>query len=169
MWVRSQRLTATYHLIVTCISQIDRLLRVIASGSGVKLRPEFNSTLNTYTDLRDVFEHLDNRLPGKSKEHELTRHLPMNGGIRFIWGFDEDEFGATVFGEKTARLFSDAFAQLNVDVEQFLKDVHAKILNELWSNYESNSANWQYIDVSEFLLKRRLGGGKLGRLGTTRH
>jgi hypothetical protein len=74
-WQNSSDLAVTIHLITVCVANLDKLIAEIANVTGVRLQTEQRALFRAYRDLRDIHEHLEERLPGKSRDAELTTVL----------------------------------------------------------------------------------------------
>lgn len=61
-----------WHFFTVCASQIRRLLKLVTRIVGQGLSEEDERTLDTYQPLRNLFEHLDERLPGNEKGGRLV-------------------------------------------------------------------------------------------------
>lgn len=74
----------TYHLYAVCAAQVGRLLPYAAKAAGVKLTANERRLVTSFDDLRDHFEHIDQRLPGNSRLHFSTYPDRIPGRIPFV-------------------------------------------------------------------------------------
>lgn len=88
------RQEVSWHVFTVCVSQIARLLPEAARGAGIELSEEDREYLETFKLLRNHFEHLDERLPGREKKGRLVVTQPDE--LRMVLGLQMDELGRVV-------------------------------------------------------------------------
>ncbi|MDQ3692495.1 MAG: hypothetical protein M3464_02550 [Chloroflexota bacterium] len=67
----------SFHFFAVCVGRIERLLHLASRAAGHTFRPADQALLHPYRQLRDYYEHLDERLPGGGNyapaDHEEER------------------------------------------------------------------------------------------------
>lgn len=83
----------TYHFFAICVMAIDGLLPLVARATGYKIPPADKAVLAAYKPLRDYFEHIEDRAPGKSRQAEVVTEHQDEHQWRVVHGFlvDEDD------------------------------------------------------------------------------
>lgn len=81
----------TYHFFVSCVMAIDGLLPLVAKSTGYKIPPQDKAVLESYKPLRDYFEHMENRAPGRSHQAEVVTEYQGEHQWRVESGFATDE------------------------------------------------------------------------------
>lgn len=84
----------SWHLFTVCVSQVLRLLPEAARGAGIELSEEDREYLETFKNLRNHFEHLDERLPGREKKGRIVIMQPDE--LRMVLGLQVDELGRVI-------------------------------------------------------------------------
>lgn len=80
----------TYHLFVICVMAIDGLLPLAERATGYKIPKEDRAVLQSYKVLRDFFEHMENRTPGKSHQAEFVTEHQDEYLWQVVMGFEVD-------------------------------------------------------------------------------
>lgn len=81
----------TFHFFVSCVIAIDGLLPLVAKSTSYKIPPKDKAVLESYKPLRDYFEHMENRAPGKSHQGEVLKESHSEYEWRIVSGFATDE------------------------------------------------------------------------------
>ncbi|MGH7964182.1 MAG: hypothetical protein ACRERD_20560, partial [Candidatus Binatia bacterium] len=81
------------HLFTSCVSQLWRLLRKAASGIGFTIPPEDLEFLGSYRNLRNYFEHIDQRMPGEIHASEGVLETISDQGLTIESGLKVDLLG----------------------------------------------------------------------------
>ncbi len=81
----------TFHFFVSCVMAIDGLLPLVAKSTGYKIPPKDKAVLESYKPLRDYFEHMENRAPGRSHQAEVVKEFRNEDMWRIESGFETDE------------------------------------------------------------------------------
>lgn len=61
------------HFICNCVMHVHKLLTKAAEGAGYTIPADDLAVLNAYRDLRNYYEHIDERLPGRVHAGEVVR------------------------------------------------------------------------------------------------
>lgn len=81
----------TFHFFAVCVTAIRDLLPLVARASGYKIPAADRTVLNSYLPLRHYFEHLEERVPGKSRQAEVVSERIAEA----VWitkiGFEADQ------------------------------------------------------------------------------
>lgn len=80
----------TFHFFAICVVQIARLLPMVAKAAGCKIGKADLDILLAFEPLRDYFEHLDQRLPGKPRHAEVVTESEGEKYWRLEMGFETD-------------------------------------------------------------------------------
>lgn len=80
----------TFHFFVSCVMAIDGLLPLVAKSTGHKISHKDKSVLESYRPLRDYFEHMENRAPGKSYQAEVVTEFQDGNQWRIESAFATD-------------------------------------------------------------------------------
>ncbi len=62
-----------------CVTAIHDLLPLVEKASGYKIPPADRAVLASYLPLRHYFEHLEERVPGKSRQAEVVSERIADG------------------------------------------------------------------------------------------
>lgn len=81
----------TFHFFAVCVTAINDLNPLVAKASGYKIPVADKDVLSAYRPLRHYFEHLEERVPGKSRQAEVVSERIVDD----VWitniGFEVDQ------------------------------------------------------------------------------
>jgi hypothetical protein len=86
----------TFHFFCISAKHILTLLKIVAESAGHEINQEDLDFLDHYRDLRDYYEHFENRLPGKTHEGAVVEKTITNEGYRVTGGLKVDSLGRLV-------------------------------------------------------------------------
>jgi hypothetical protein len=90
------RQEVTYHFFAICVAQINRLLPEAARAAGYKIPLRDRRILDPFVDLRDYFKHLEQRLPGKSRQAAVVTEIDTDDEWSVWLSLKLDEQGRIV-------------------------------------------------------------------------
>ncbi len=88
------RQEVAWHQFTVWVTQISRLLELVTGAAGASLAEVDRAYLDTFRVLRNHFEHLNERLPGREKGGRLVIAQPDDQ--RLMLGLQGDEMGRIV-------------------------------------------------------------------------
>lgn len=71
-----------FHFFAVCVGRIERFLPIAAKAAGHKLPMADRELLATFRPLRDYFEHLEDRLPGRKNYDPVASEEEVDGNWR---------------------------------------------------------------------------------------
>jgi hypothetical protein len=130
---------ADLHFYLICWAQVRRHMqkakdqKLLASAGEVYRRHA--STLAHYADLRDHFEHIDERLPGERHDTHWRDNPRPNGlapGVTY-WGWGSDSSGNLVIGNRSWDVSSKSLETL----EHIVTEWHLELRQEAIDTFVS--------------------------------
>jgi hypothetical protein len=109
----------TFHQFVVCVMAIAKLMPLAAKSVGHKIPAEDRAVLNAYKPLRDYFEHIEERLIGKTHAAESVKESSDGREWRVVAGFDVDDQGRIVINDKPIDVTSRGIAAIDGVVQRF--------------------------------------------------
>jgi hypothetical protein len=126
----------TWHFIAVCASQIGRLLPVAAGAVGSAVPAEDVAFLDTFRVLRNHFEHLDERLPGREKKGRLVLSAPDSS--RILLGIEVDTQDRIVVNNVAVDVTSRGVARVHRIIEEAIAAIRQACLARLREYLSAN-------------------------------
>ena len=83
----------TVHFFSNCVMHLHKLLKKAATGAGYQIPDADLAVLNAYRDLRNYYEHIENRLPGHVDAGEVVRETVTEDEWTIHSGIETDSEG----------------------------------------------------------------------------
>jgi hypothetical protein len=125
----------TYHFFAVCVAAIDGLLPLVAKATGYKISKEDKDVLRSFTPLRDYFEHMENRAPGKSRESEVVSEYDDGRVWRVVSGFHTDEFDRILLNNRPIDVTSRGCEAIEEIVARNYVEMKASCLEQVRRHY----------------------------------
>jgi hypothetical protein len=137
-----------FNLFCICVQHIRSFLKIVAESVGYTIPPNDLDFLDTYRHLRNHYEHMYNRLPGKVNEAALITKDTSGGSYHAKGGLNIDSAGNILVVEfKGGIATTHAVAVTNAGMER-IND----IVEETWRNIKptaiKNVRNYFIADPS---------------------
>lgn len=88
-----------YHFFAVCVGRIERLLLIAAKAAGHKVPRADGELLSAFRPLRDYYEHLEDRLPGRKNDAETVTETHDEHEWRVTMGHTVDDRERIVLGK----------------------------------------------------------------------
>jgi hypothetical protein len=147
------------HRFASAIERISELLPRATKTSAYKLSSTDRSLLENYKDLRDYYEHLENRLPGGQFDKEACTEIEDERGWRVIMELPINKSdGMIEIQGSRIDVSSDAAMDVTLVMQRAWADLKAHALAEVQKHFLANpEAIPEPIDVRDAILAE-LGG-----------
>jgi hypothetical protein len=120
------------HRFASAIERIAVLLPIAAKTSGYKLSAKDRALLNNYIDLRDYYEHLEERLPGGKFEKQACEEIEDERGWRIVMELPIDKTdGMIEINGSRIDVSSDAVMDVILTMQRAWADLRANALAEV--------------------------------------
>ncbi len=154
-----------YNLFCICIQHIRSFLRIAAEAVDYTIAPGDLEFLDKFRHLRNHYEHMYNRLPGKVNELALLTKEVTGGTYRVRGGLDVDSMGNILVIE----LEGGAATTHAVEVTHAGMDRIESIVDETWNQlkpFALNQVRQQFIaDPSNIPPPESITQGMLLKVG----
>lgn len=137
----SGQIEVDIHLIVICVRQIAKMMPIAARPTGHKIPATDLRILRQLDDLRDHFEHLDERLPGKSRHAELVREIDDDMGWRLEVGFQTDPEGRILLGGSVFDVDNPAIQEIDRVVRENVVRMRVSAIDEVIRYFAENQVS----------------------------
>lgn len=121
----------TYHLFSSCVMAIHGLLPLVAKSTGYKLPRAYKEVLESYKPLRDYFEHMEERAPGKKHQSEVVTESLDGEKWRIASGFKFDDEGRMVFKGKTIDLTTRGLEAIESMLDRVSLEIRASCIQQI--------------------------------------
>lgn len=125
----------TFHYFAICVAAIDGLLPEAARAAGYKVPKPDKDVLHSYVPLRDYFEHMENRLPGKSYASEVVVEFDENGVWRVKSGFQIDGLGRILLKGKAIDVTSRGLAAVEDAIGRSYEAMRLSVLEQVRDHF----------------------------------
>lgn len=147
-----------WHYFTTSARTIQRLLALAARLVGVTIQDEDDAKLRSYAPLRNVFEHLDERLPGEQKSDRLV--LEDSDSTRLVIGLKSDAVGRFTVPSNGVDIVAEVNAvgvwEIEHAVTNTLNSIGAKCVELLENEFAAHPEKVPRIeDIKRGRLSRR--------------
>lgn len=143
------------HLIGLCASMIEKLLRTAARRTGSKIDRHNELGLGHFSDLRNLFEHVDGHLPGTNRQAWLVQKRKDG-----IWvGVERDELNRVIVNGKPVEVNRQGYLLITSAFESIEAAIRQRSLKHIRTALERRP---DYIDAAMEL--RSLSATELRRL-----
>jgi hypothetical protein len=124
-----------FNLICICVKHIRSFLKIAAESVNYTIDPDDLEFLDTYRHLRNHYEHMYNRLPGKTNELALLVKDISDGTYRVQGGLDVDSAGNILVVElKAGVATTHAVAVTQAGMQRI-----ESIVQETWRNLKRSA------------------------------
>lgn len=131
----SGRQEVMFHFFAVCAAQIARLLPVATKASGYKLPKADLDILDAYSPLRNYFEHLDARLPGRAHQKEVVTEVQDEYEWRIQMAFVRDNDGRIIIDGKAIDVTSRGVAAVEEVVQRTWEQLRTNCLEEVHKHF----------------------------------
>ncbi len=186
-WAQAQVMAAslagaqevTFHFFCISVKHILTFLTIVAESAGHEISQEDREFLDHYRDLRDYYEHFENRLPGKPHEGAVVEKTISDEGYRVTGGLkvdsqgrlllkvakkDErgksvrDTDGKIILAEKAFDVTPRGMRKINAIVEENWRQIRKKAIDGLRQHFITHPEDIPPPEAVEFVLMVRPGG-----------
>lgn len=102
----------TFHFFAVCVHRISKLLPVACKAAGYKLPLEDRQMLESFEELRHVFEHFEDELPGRAGSAGMVKEGVAGGWWNISIEIESDLDGRIVTKGKAADVTDRGFAKI---------------------------------------------------------
>lgn len=134
----SGMLEVTFHLFASCVAQIERLLPTVSRAAGYKIPKTDSETMASYVPLRHHFEHLDERLPGRTNQQEFVIESQDERHWRVEIGFEIDNQSRIVIDGKAIDVTTRGLRAIEDIFQRLWEPLRHSSLEEVRKHYQRN-------------------------------
>jgi hypothetical protein len=136
----------SFHLFASCVSQIERLLPTATRVTGTHIASDDRSLLRSFTILRNYFEHLDQRLPGRKFESASVTESRNNDEWHVKMAIPMDEQGRILLDGQTIVVSSRGVLAVESLVEKCFTQMRQDALGSVAQYFEKHPESVPTID-----------------------
>ncbi len=126
-----------YHFFVICVVQFDALLPEAAKGAGITISGTDKRVLKDFVDLRNHFEHLEDRLPG---HRNAAMFVKETGSTPLDWriemGMETDDKGRLVLNDVIYDVTPEGLTRIEEVVERNLERLRSGCVELVRKHFE---------------------------------
>lgn len=130
----------TFHFIASSAMRIARLFPLVERATGFSMPSKDAAIFSSYKPLRDYFEHLEERVPGRSKQNEVVSEFQDDIEWRVVAGFNRDDLGRIVIDGQAIDVTSRGLAALEDVIQRSYPSVRNGALAQVQRHFQQVSA-----------------------------
>lgn len=126
------------HFFCNCVMHLHKLLKKAAEGAGYEIPEEDLNILNAFRDLRNYYEHIENRLPGHVNAHEFVRETITEDEWQIQAGLKVDDEGRVILGDRPADVTARGLERIEEIVRKTYDNLKSSALDGVKRYFEAN-------------------------------
>ncbi len=131
----------TVHFFCNCVMHLHKLLQKATAGAGHVIPQNDLEVLNAYRDLRNYYEHIENRLPGHVNAGEVVRETITEDEWRIESGLQTDDQGHILLKGKAIDVTARGLERIEEVVQRHWDLLKPAALDGVRRYFETNPSN----------------------------